>query len=520
MNNLNRIDVGDTARRLIACAVVLCAATVVVELHAETPPPIAWIRQWGTLTDDYGLGVATDAVGNVLIAGYTYGSLGGTSAGGRDAFVNKYDPTGTLAWTRQLGTPKTDHCWGVATDAVGNVFLTGETNGSLDGISAGGWDAFVSKYDTTGNLAWTRQLGASSTDVSYGVATDTAGNVFITGYTSGSLGGTNAGGWDAFVSKYNPAGTFAWTRQLGTSNYDHSYGIATDTAGNLFITGFTDGSLGGTNAGDYDAFVSKYDAAGTLAWTRQIGTSNYDNSIGVSTDTAGNVFITGTTHGSLDGSNAGRSDAYLSKYDTLGNLAWIRQLGTSNYDHSYGIATDAAGNVFITGSMDAGTSDIFVSKYDALGNLAWTQQMEVSGFSRGVATDAAGNLFITGYTGGDLGGPSAGASDPFVIKFTSITNLGDANNDQQINLCDLQILGDNWQANGVNWASGDFTGDGLVNLADLQVLGDNWGYGVGADVAFDEALRLAGLNVPEPAALVLLLAGVGLGVGVRRNSAC
>ncbi|MCC6680089.1 MAG: SBBP repeat-containing protein [Phycisphaeraceae bacterium] len=178
---------------------------------------------------------------------------------------------------------------------------------------------------------------------------------------------------------------------------------------------------------------------------------------------ADNLFITGETRGSLGGPNAGSNDAFVSRYDSSGNVAWTHQFGTSSYD-----------------------------------------------YNNGVATDAAGNLFITGYTFGSLGGPNAGASDAFLVKFASITALGDANDDQQINLTDLQILGDNWQASGANWAMGDFTGDGLVNLADLQVLGDNWGYGVGEDVSFDDALLAlpgVGLNVPEPTALALLLLG-------------
>ena len=108
---------------------------------------------------------------------------------------------------------------------------------------------------------------------SYGVSADGLGNVYISGYTYGSLGGPNAGSDDAFVSKYDAAGTLQWTRQLGTSAIDRSYGVSADGLGNVYISGYTSGSLGGPNAGGNDAFVSKYDAAGTLQWTRQLGTS-------------------------------------------------------------------------------------------------------------------------------------------------------------------------------------------------------------------------------------------------------
>ncbi|MCC6681254.1 MAG: PEP-CTERM sorting domain-containing protein [Phycisphaeraceae bacterium] len=93
---------------------------------------------------------------------------------------------------------------------------------------------------------------------------------------------------------------------------------------------------------------------------------------------------------------------------------------------------------------------------------------------------------------------------------------GDANGDGMVNLSDLQILGDNWQASGASWSQGDFTGDGNVNLADLQILGDNWGYGAGPDLAFAQAVDHAGIVIPEPATLVL--AGFGV-LGLLRRRA-
>ncbi|MCC6681144.1 MAG: heparin lyase I family protein [Phycisphaeraceae bacterium] len=93
----------------------------------------------------------------------------------------------------------------------------------------------------------------------------------------------------------------------------------------------------------------------------------------------------------------------------------------------------------------------------------------------------------------------------FNYEYLPLMRAGDANNDGQINLADLQILGDHWLDSGVTWAQGDVTGDRMVNLADLQVLGDFWGFGIGADLSFDEALELVGLSIPEPGVLSLML---------------
>lgn len=371
--------------------------------------------------------MVTDAAGNVLISGYTQGSLDGQPyAGGSDAFVSKYDTSGNLLWTRQQGTSNTDVSKGVAVDAAAHVFISGYTNGDLDGTNAGSDDAFVSKYDTSGSFLWTRQLGTADQDISQAVAADADGSVFISGYTNGDLDGFNAGGYDAFVTKYNASGSLLWTRQLGKSNNERSYGVAADVNGDVLISGYTYSRLDGNNAGSSDAFVSKYDTSGNLLWTRQLGTSGPDKSWGVATDAAGNVFITGDTTGSLGGANAGNTDAFVSKYDTSGNLVWTRQQGTSGNDISLGVTADSAGNVFITGytfgslgGLNAGDWDAFVSKYDTSGSLLWTRQLGTSAWDQscGVTADAAGNVFSSGQTDGDLDGLNAGWTDGFIVKF-------------------------------------------------------------------------------------------------------
>jgi Beta-propeller repeat len=166
-------------------------------------------------------------------------------------------------WVRQLGTAVFDGALGVATDVAGNVYLTGDTHGSLGGANRGPSDAWVAKYDAAGNQLWVRQLGTASYDAASGVATDGDGNVYLTGRTYGSLGGANRGGSDAWVAKYDAAGHQLWVRQLGTADYtddgiDDAFGVATDGEGNLYLTGWTLGSLGGANRGGSDAWVAKY----------------------------------------------------------------------------------------------------------------------------------------------------------------------------------------------------------------------------------------------------------------------
>jgi hypothetical protein len=287
--------------------------------------------------------------------------------------------------------------------------------GSLGGANQGERDAWVAKYSAAGALLWTRQLGTSEGDYPLGVATDGDGNVYISGWTVGSLGGANQGRGDAWVAKYSAEGALLWARQLGTSAEDVSSGVATDGDGNVYISGGTYGSLGGPNRGRFDdAWVAKYSAEGALLWARQLGTSVGDHSSGVATDGDGNVYISGGTAGSLGGPNpGGYPNVFVAKYSAEGALRWKRQLGTSGF--SSGIATDDDGNIYISGWA----GDAIVAKYSAAGRLRWTRQLGTSeeDSSSAVATDGHGNLYISGWTAGSLGGANEGGFDAFVAKY-------------------------------------------------------------------------------------------------------
>jgi hypothetical protein len=236
--------------------------------YSSMPGGTGWpgTYQFGTSSDDNATGVATDSSGNVYVTGGTEGGLDGTNAGSGDLYVVKYNSSSTKQWTKQLGTSSLDFAEGVATDSSGNVYVTGDTEGGLDGNSStGGNDLFVVKYNSSGTKQWTKQLGTSSDDYASGVATDSSANVYVTGYTRGGLDGTNAGGSDLFLVKYNSSGTKQWTKQLGTSSSDYAYGIATDSSGNVYVTGYTGGGLdGNTSAGSNDLFVVKYNSDGVL----------------------------------------------------------------------------------------------------------------------------------------------------------------------------------------------------------------------------------------------------------------
>lgn len=279
--------------------------------------------------------VSGDGLGNVYVSGTTTRSISGD-----DTYVSKFDTDGNLLWNRQLGTPSTDICWGSSADALGNVYVAGGTRGALGAVNYGGEDAYLGKYDPDGNLMWIRQLGTSANDKGLGVSTDASGNVYLSGQTSGSLAGDNTGSIDAFLGKFDSAGALMWIDQFGTDGQDAGLGVSVDDIGNVYIVGLME---------EGDAFVSKYEDTGDPLWTRQLGTSSLDQAYDVSADGFGNVYIAGRTDGSLGGPNAGGRDAFVSKYNDAGDLLWTKQFGTEEWDFNLGISADEIGNVFVSG---------------------------------------------------------------------------------------------------------------------------------------------------------------------------
>jgi hypothetical protein len=303
---------------------------------------LLWNRQLGAT--DASFGVSADGLGNVYITGQA----------GADVFLSKYDTAGNAQWTRQFGSSGSDSGYGVSADGLGNVFVSGFTAGSLGGphVGPGGtWDAFVGKYDSRGNQLWIKQFGTTGDDYAYAVSADGLGNVYTAGSTEGDLGGPFGGGaTDAYIAKYDGSGNHQWTRQISTTTNDVSEGVSADGAGNVYTSGSTLGELGGPNAGSHDVFVSKFDDSGNPVWTRQIGTAADDWGQDASADGLGGVYISGYTVGSLGvGGYPGSHDAFVSKFDANGDFHWTQQLGTAHFELGNAVSVDGLGSVYLSG---------------------------------------------------------------------------------------------------------------------------------------------------------------------------
>jgi hypothetical protein len=386
---------------------------------------ILWIRQFGTLQWDHATDVAVDQTGNVYVVGSTYGVLPDqTKVGARDAFVRKYNSSGNELWTRQFGATWDGGCLAlaVAVDTAGNVYVAGTVIGALpEQTSAGNWDAFLRKYDAAGNAVWTRQFGTDSSDSANDVAVDGVGNVYVIGQS----------GQEAYIRKYDSAGNELWTRQFTTAaGWAEAYGVAVDQAGNVYVIGRPSGS----EPLNFGGFIRKYDSAGNELWTREFGTAAGAEIYSVATDEAGNLYIAGYTPQALPGQTSmGELDAFVGKFNSAGDELWVRQFGTGYCDYAWGVVVDTISNIYVAGSTygtlpgqtGAGIPgydlDIYVRKYDGAGNEIWTRQFgsTENDDARGIAVDNAGNVYICGWTTGALPEQSNnGWGDAFVAKIS------------------------------------------------------------------------------------------------------
>jgi len=409
---------------LVCLAVLMATVTLLPclistsRVRAEETPQIEWYRQFGTDTGDFAFGVFAGSTG-IYVAGRTEGALPDqSSAGLEDAFVRKYDSSGSVGWTRQFGTDTSDCAAGIYADST-SIYVAGWTDGVFPGqSSAGGRDAFVRKYDSSGTVGWTRQFGSGGDDYGYGISADSTG-IYVAGFATGALPNqSSSGGYDAFVRKYDFSGNHLWTHQFGTATADPALGISADSTG-VYVAGLTGGTLPDqSSAGLEDAFVRKYDSSGNLLWTRQFGTASNDYANGISVDPTG-IYVAGQTSGVFpDESSSGGYDAFVRKYDFSGNHLWTHQFGTASYDSVNGVSADPTG-IYVAGQTSgvfpdessSGGWDAFVRKYDTSGNHLWTHQFGTasSDAAAGISADPTG-IYVAGSI----------AEDAFVIKWASM----------------------------------------------------------------------------------------------------
>lgn len=380
---------------------------------------LQWCTYYGGEETDISQSITTDASGNIFISGYTYSSSGiafnghqTTFGGGRDAFLVKFNSTGSRIWSTYYGGTATDEGEGIAVDGSGNIIMVGFTESSSSigfaghqTVRSGWYDGFVVKFDTHGTRLWGSYYGGSNTDAALAVSTDASENIFVGGYTSsidanaistpGAHQTTFSGDDDGYLVKFTPSGTRLWGTYYGGSGWEEIHGTAVDASGNVYAAGRTTSTTSiatigsGFGGGYFDVFLTKFNSNGALQWGTYYGGPDWDETSNtnpeVAIDLSGNIYITGYTNSTSSiataqayQSNLGGSvDVFLARFNSSGVLQWGTYYGGPERDASGGIALDALGNVYITGytdsnsgiasghtsSLNSGGPDVFLAKF-------------------------------------------------------------------------------------------------------------------------------------------------------------
>lgn len=322
-------------------------------MSSSTTASTVWTRLLSTASNDSASAIAIGADGFIYIAGVTQGNLDGQpNAGGEDAFLSKFSSDGSRIWTRLIASTDVlldgtyrEAANGVAIGRDGAIYVAGSIRGSVDGqsFSGGNVDAFVTKFSSDGNRAWTRLIGSSGAETAYALTVGADGSIYLAGVTEGvgSLDGIprNISSLRyGFVTKFNPDGTKSWTRLISSEGVDQAYALTTGADGFIYVSGVTTGSLNGqVNSGGVDAFLTKVATDGSLIWARTLGTGDCVEGKALTSASDGSIYVAGLARGTLDGlASYGMEDAFIAKYNANGVKAWTRTLGTSAGDRAFG----------------------------------------------------------------------------------------------------------------------------------------------------------------------------------------
>ena len=399
-----------------------------------------WAKSIGGNGSQCGNSIAIDSIGNLYVSGYFQqavdfdpgpGIAVRTAKGQVDLFVQKLDAMGNFQWVKTFGGPNAQiGNSNIDMDMAGNLYLTGRLWGTADfdpdiGVfqlsSSGDSDAFMLKLNYSGNLIWARSIGSNQVDGGTFIKTDISGNIYLSGYFSGTVDfdpgpsaifNSSNGEADIFLSKWDASGNLIWVNHVGGPGLDLGSSISLDLQNDaIYFTGYFkdtvdfDPGIGiqeKTSRGDWDIFVQKLDTSGSMIWTYSIGGKEWDSGHFIELDESNQIYVTGLFKDTVDfdpGSGIkqlisfGNADVFLLKIDSAGNYLWAGAMGGSEFDAAYGLDVGPSGGIYTAGGFrqiadfdpdsnvvflsSQGESDIFLQKFSQCTDTEYTDTVAV-----------------------------------------------------------------------------------------------------------------------------------------------
>ena len=365
-----------------------------------------------------------------------------SSAGASDVWLTRMGPAGETIWMRSFGGTGDDRANRILPDEKGNIYITGTFEATLDlGThqleSRGEGDAFLAKFDASGSLLWIEQAGGTGPDRGVSLALDADGAIYWSGAfeqtayfgRDGSTHEQSAGRGDAFIARYTSDGDLDWVETAGGLNRDIATGLAVGPKGHVYMIGVTGGfrtipqdKIRGIYSGFDDLFVARYSSEGALDWMMYSGGRGFDAANSIAVDQEGYVYVTGyfetyawfaSTNNEEHAFSGASFDLFLARYDSEGMLQWVRTGGGDGWDNAYDVSLDAAGNPYLTGLFrqdliidndqkvqisGEGESNAFIARFDADGSIQGLQSIAgTKSEAFALDVDANGALYLTGF---------------------------------------------------------------------------------------------------------------------------
>jgi len=364
--------------------------------------------------------IGIDAEGNTIVTGAS--RSGGFAT--EDYTTIKYSPSGDTLWVRRLdGTGGgTDQANGLVVDSEGNIIVTGAS-----WSSGSAYDYLTVKYSPEGDTIWTRRYNGprNGGDVAHAIVVDNAGNVYVTGESEGSIG-THGIFEDYATVKYSQDGDLLWTARYNgpAGDYDAAVALTVDASGFVYVTGASDGGSSGSGMPYLDYATIKYDSLGFVQWLQRYNGpgSGSDEAAAIATDSLGRVYVTGTAYDDLSD-----DDIATIRYSSAGDVDWVALYSGigSDPDEAADLTLSEAGEVFVAGRTYRGATngfDMVLLRYDESGDSVWTRfhNGPASGDDASAAlATMGGSVYLTGSSEGVMTG------DDFVaLMYSADGSLG------------------------------------------------------------------------------------------------